>query len=118
MYLLCSLDWNQDDADLVIYCDACLEGMGYWYPFISEPTAYYSPIPHNIPSLYIFYYEALCILSALLHGSYILPSLSQILIYSDNTNTVDIFHTLHALPAYNYILQLAVDVLLETDYQL
>ena len=33
------------------------------------------------------------------------------MIYTDNTNTVDIFHTLRVLPPYNSILQIAVDAL-------
>jgi hypothetical protein len=40
------------------------------------------------------------------------------MIYTDNTNTVDIFNSLRALPAYNFILRSAVDVLLESNHQL
>ena len=101
-----------------MYCDACLEGMGFWYPFITEPMAFYSPVPFGIPSQHIFYYKALCALSTLFHGSHLLPARSQILIFTNNINTVDIFSTLHALPTYNSILKLAVDVLLKFDHKL
>ena len=104
--------------DTVIYCDACLEGMGFWYPLIPELTAYYLPVLTGAPPQIIFYYEALCILSALLHGSYTLPSSSCILIFTDNSNTVDIFYILCALVAYNFILRSAVDILLDTNHQL
>lgn len=118
VYLLRSIDFDQHEVNVVIYCDACLEGMGFWYLFILEPTAYYSSIPLGVPSQFISYYEALCVLSTLLHGSHILPSPSQILIYTDNTNTINIFHTLRALPVYNFILRSAVNILLDTDHQL
>ncbi|GBE83694.1 hypothetical protein SCP_0507500 [Sparassis crispa] len=39
-------------------------------------------------------------------------------IYSDNTNTVALFDTLRALPAYNSIAKSAVDVLIRDDMQL
>lgn len=92
--------------------------MGFWYPHIPELTAYYSPVPMGVPSQIIFYHKALCVLCALLHGAYTLPSSSHILIFTDNSNTVNIFNTLHALPAYNFILRSAVDVLLDTNHQL
>ena len=92
--------------------------MGFWYPFITEPMAFCSLVPFGIPSQYIFYYEALCILSALFHKLHLLPMGSQILIFTDNTNTVNIFYTLHTLPAYNCILKSAVDILLEFNHQL
>jgi hypothetical protein len=118
VYLLRSLDWGESDAEQVLYCDACLTGMGFWYPHISNPVAYYSPIPPEVPPHFIFYYEALCVLSALLHASHSLRVPSRIMIYFDNTNTVDIFHSLRALPAYNFILRSAVDILLESNHQL
>ena len=118
VYLLHSLDWNEHKADVVIFCDACLEGMGFWYLFITIPTAYYSSTPQRILPQFIFYYEALCVLSTLHHTSHILPFSSCILIYTDNTNTVNIFYTLCALPAYNFILRSSVNTLLNTNHQL
>jgi hypothetical protein len=118
VYLLRSLHWGESEADQILYCDACLEGMGFWYPFTSDPVAFYSPVPPDIPPHFIFYYEALCVLSALQHASQTLCIPSRIMIYSDNTNTVDIFHSLRALPAYNFILRSAVDILLKSNHQL
>ena len=116
IYMLCTLDWGVDNSDLTIYCDACLEGMGFWYP--DHSLAYYSPVPKNIPTDFIFYYEALCVLSALLHASQTSSTPLCIIIFTVNTNTVNMFNSMRDLPAYNYILHSSVDVRLQTQHQL
>ncbi|KDR64848.1 hypothetical protein GALMADRAFT_82606, partial [Galerina marginata CBS 339.88] len=116
VYLLRTLDWGVDNSDLTIYCDACMEGMGFWYP--DHSLGYYSPVPDGIPTDFIFYYEALCVLSAFFHASEMSSAPLRIVIFTDNTNTVDIFNSMRGLPAYNYILRSSVDVRLRTDHQL
>ena len=32
VFLLRASDWKPSEANLVVYCDACLNGMGFWYP--------------------------------------------------------------------------------------
>ena len=118
IYILRSLKWDESDADRVIYCDACMTGMGFWYPDEPVPEAFYSPVPSGVPTDFIFYYEALCVLSALHHVSASLQKPEKIIIFTDNTNTVDIFNSLRALPPYNPILKSAVDLLLQFDHQL
>jgi hypothetical protein len=93
-----------------------MEGMGFWYP--DHSLGYYSPVPEDVPADLIFYYEALCVLSALVHSSKTSQSPLRIVIFTDNTNTVDIFNSMRGLPAYNYILRSSVDVRLKTDHQL
>jgi hypothetical protein len=116
VYLLRSLDWGLDDSDLTIYCDACMDGMGFWYP--DHSVGYYSPTPIGVPTDLIFYYEALCVLSALIHASELSSIPMRIIIFTDNTNTVDIFNSMRGLPAYNYILRSSVDIRLTTNHQL
>ena len=116
VFLLRASDWNPSDADTVIYCDACLDGMGFWYPVNGD--AFYSRVPLDVPSHLIFYYEALCVLCALEDAVSHLTSPSRIAIYTDNSNTVDIFNSLRCLPAYNGILKRAVSLLMSTDHQL
>jgi len=99
-----------------MYCDACMEGMGFWYP--DHSIGYYSPVLEDIPTDFIFYYEALCILSALLHAAETSTSPIRIVIFTNNTNTVDIFNSMCGLPTYNYILHSSVDVRLKTEHQL
>jgi hypothetical protein len=60
----------------------------------------------------IFYFEALSVLSAILHSSSFVSQIRKLTIYTDNLNTVQMFNTLSALPAYKEILKTAVDHLL------
>jgi hypothetical protein len=116
VHILKSLSWPPAVADFVIYCDACPEGMGYWYPISKD--GYYAPTPVNVPSNVIFYFETLSVLSALVHVQTKAPKGSKILIYTDNTNTVDIFRSLRCLPPYNHLLKTAVDVIIQNDFSL
>jgi hypothetical protein len=63
--LLKSFSWTPNLANYKIYCDACLDGMGFWYPISKD--GYYAPTPVNVPSNVIFYFKTLCVLSALDH---------------------------------------------------
>jgi hypothetical protein len=42
----------------------------------------------------------------------------KILIYTDNTNTINIFRTLHCLPPYNHLLKAAVDIIIHNNFSL
>jgi hypothetical protein len=111
VHLLKSIYWDTHDATLTIFCDACPEGMGFWYPNLN--IAFYSPTPcYENPTL-IFYFEALCVHSALFdaHRRTRTKGTGRFIIYTDNSNTVDIFNTLRALPPYNHLLKTAIDIL-------
>ena len=111
VHLLRSVYWGVDEATLTIYCDACPEGMGFWYPSLN--LGFYSLTPyHEHPDL-IFYFEALCVHSALFdaHRRTGTQTEGRFVIYTDNSNTVDIFSSLRALPPYNHLLKTAVDIL-------
>ncbi|KAJ3504145.1 hypothetical protein NLJ89_g8094 [Agrocybe chaxingu] len=118
VFLLRSLSWDVEEATFVVYCDACPKGMGFWYPNLK--LGFYSPTPaHTNPTL-IFYFEALCVLSALYDVHLRSPRRGdgRFVIFTDNSNTVDIFNSLRALPAYNHLLKAAVDILLFGDHSL
>jgi hypothetical protein len=66
----------------------------------------------------IFFFEALCVVSALENVQSKARRGSKILIYTDNENSVDIFRSLRCLPAYNPLLKYAVDILLRNDFTL
>jgi hypothetical protein len=108
--VLQSLDWDPDNADLVAYCDASLEGLGFWFPGLS--AGFWSVIPVDPPKDTIFYFEALSVLSAILHSTTFGFPITRLTIYTDNLNTVQMFNSLSALPAYNEILKAAVDHLM------
>jgi hypothetical protein len=99
--VLQSVDWNPDTADITAYCDALLTGLGFWFPDLS--TGFCSSVPEDPSKDTIFYFEALSVLSA---------TLNKLVVYTDNLNTVHMFNSLSALPAYNEILKSAVDQLL------
>jgi hypothetical protein len=114
--LLKSFSWTPKLANYEIYCDACPDGMGFWYPISKD--GYYVPTPVNVPSNVIFYFETLCVLSALDHVQLKAKRGSKIVIYTDNSNVVDIFHILHCPPPYNHLLKAAVNIILHNDYLL
>ena len=116
IHLLKSFSWCPSLADFTIFCDTCPEGLGFWYPVSKD--GYHAPTPVNAPSNVIFYFEALCVLSALNHVQTKAPRGSKIVIYMDNKNTVDIFQSLKCLPVYNHLLKSAVNTLIKNDYSL
>jgi hypothetical protein len=111
-----SMLWDPAEADISLYVDACLEGMGLWYE--NDDVSYYSPNLTSPPVEHIFYFKALCALSALKHAVKSFPTQHRFVIYSDNTNTVDIFSSLPAIPAFNHILQAASDTIMSNNIDL
>ena len=112
-----SLDFHPDaDGVVVGYTDASSSGMGIWFP--EDSFACRSALPLAAPAATIFYFEALAVCSAIHTVADMDPVPSRLLIYTDNTNTVAMFNTLHAQPAYNCILRSAVDVLLQYSVDL
>jgi hypothetical protein len=71
-------------------------------------TGFQAPLPPDGPKDLIFYYEALAICSAIHLG--IKYGMKHIAIYSDNTNSVDMFSSLRAKPEYNKILISTIDI--------
>jgi len=116
--LIHQIYWDTDSADITVFCGACLEGMGFWLP--DDRVGFYSPTPVETMDEYIFYFEALCVLSAIHHVTDVLcmPPMAQVLIYTDNDNTVAIFNTLRCLPHYNPILINAADACISSNIQL
>jgi len=116
--LIHQIRWDISSADFTVYCDACLEGMEFWLP--DKCISFYSPVPDGLTDKQIFYFEALCVLSAIHHISDVCqpPQFSRLLIYTDNDNTVAIFNTLRCLPRYNDILISAADNLIKKNINL
>ncbi|KAJ7222738.1 hypothetical protein B0H12DRAFT_1031238, partial [Mycena haematopus] len=120
--LIKSVDFHPDEANLRIFCDASTHGdgrggMGFYIPALG--LGFQSGLPTGInPALKIFFYEALCVCAALHHAATLLPTGARLTIYTDSSNSVSMFNSLKALPAYNDILKSAVDVLLARDIDL
>ncbi|KAJ7675541.1 hypothetical protein B0H17DRAFT_1207580 [Mycena rosella] len=112
-----AIDWNpRTEADFSIRCDACPLGMGFWSELLCQ--GFYSPVPVDAPKDTIFFWEATCVLSALewfcLAQRKFFPQdrPTRLSIFTDNLNTVQIFSSLAAEPAYNILLKAAVDLLI------
>ncbi|CAA7267380.1 unnamed protein product [Cyclocybe aegerita] len=95
VFLLKSLLWDFDNTTSLVYCDVCPKGMGFWYPNLG--LGFYSPTPSHANPELIFYFEALCILSALYDAHLCSPPRGDghFIIFTDNSNTVDIFESTH-----------------------
>jgi hypothetical protein len=92
--LLESLDWSPETAEdvVTIYTDASLVGLGFWYPEIN--FGFQSQLPLNAPLGSIFFFEALAVCSAIHSLTDTEPIPRHVAIFTDNTNTVDIFNSL------------------------
>jgi hypothetical protein len=118
IFMFQAIDWNpRFDADFTMLCDACPAGMGFWIEHLR--LGFYSMVPADAPKDTIFFWEATCVLSALewfcleQRASFTADNPVRLTIYTDNMNTVQIFSSLAAEPAYNILLKAAVDLLLK-----
>jgi len=114
VHMLKSVEWSPYDrmaTTLIGYADASGSGMGIWFP--GEYAGYQCTLPTDGPKGLIFFYEALAVCSAFVFAP--IYKCDRVAIYSDNTNTVDMFGSLHAKPVYNSILMAAVDFSLDNS---
>ncbi|KAJ7444389.1 hypothetical protein B0H11DRAFT_1747588 [Mycena galericulata] len=85
---------------------------------------YHSPVPADPPTGTIFFFEALCVVSALrwvcerLRAYLHIGRRLRVTIFTDNQNTVNIFNSLCATPRYNLLLPTAVDDLIKYNVDL
>jgi hypothetical protein len=92
---------------LEVFTDASSIALAYYFPSLN--FAYYAPLPSNPPSNTIFWFEALAVCSAIHHAANIWacdfsPKLDRLLVRTDSMNSVHMFNSLHAKPAYNSIV--------------
>jgi hypothetical protein len=116
VYLFQEIDWDSDRADVVAYADACLSGLGFFFEHTKE--GFQCMVPHDPPRDTIFYFEALAVVSVVEKVASLFSTPTRLLVFSDNTNTVNIFDSLRALPPYNDLLKLTVSLLLKLDISL
>lgn len=112
VHVLKSRSWKESEANCTFFCNASLEGMGFWDTSLNfgfyAPTSVFPDAPKDL----IFHFEALCMLSALTHIHHNFREGHQIVIHTDSSNTFDIFNSLCCQPAYNHILKSAIDILI------
>ena len=112
IYLLRTLSWSANQADLVLYADACPSGLGFWCVNTNQGF-----IADALPSSFsiedsIFWFEALTVLSALEWAIAQSMPLFRLLIFSDNLNTVQMFESLRSQSPYDLILLRAIHLLI------
>jgi hypothetical protein len=109
IHMLQFMEWSPYDrmaTTLMGFTDASGSSMGIW--FLGEYTSYQCLLPPDGPQDLIFFYEALAVCSTFYLGTEY--GCDHIAIYSDDTNTVNMFSSLHAKPVHNSILVAAVDL--------
>jgi hypothetical protein len=104
-------DWDPGEADVTAYGDACMNGMGYY--FTHNWHGFQSVLPHAPPKTTIFYFEALTVCAIVHAATRLTPVPRRLAIYSDNTNTVNIFQSLRCKPPYNEILKSTVSAMID-----
>jgi len=116
LLLFNATEWLPSEADMVIYCDASLTGLGFYCPYLN--IAYYVDIAYFNPTRTIFFYEALCVLYALTwaHDCTYLPH--RLLIFTDSMYTVEMFNSLKAHQGYNELLMHAMGLLIPSTISL
>jgi hypothetical protein len=111
IFMLNSVAWDptceMTDATLV-YADACLQGMAFWYPELKLGYQCRVPSGHHAP---IFYWEAVAVACAMMCTTS--NNRPRLIVFSDNQNTVDIWNSLKASAPYNATLILAISKLIE-----
>jgi len=116
VHIIKSREGPRSEAHNMFLCDACPTGMGYWSPRTCEGSVCaVSPLSWNG----IFFFEALTVLSALSHVcESVILNPYRLAILTDSSNTFNMFNSLHALPAYNPILIMAINLLIMSGIQL
>ena len=110
IHVLDAEEWDQTYANLTIYTDTSLMGLGFVIP--ERCLGFCASTPTDLLHPMIFYFKALAITSAVLWASGLTPPAHCLLIYTDSLNCVDIFNTLSAHDKYNDILLFIMRILI------
>ena len=116
LYLFEDVDWDVKEADVTAFSDACMSSLGFFIE--NTKQGFQCSIPENPPKDSIFYFEALAVVSVVDMVTQMPNVPSKLLIFSDNTNTVNIFNSLRSLPIYNELLKFTVSILIKFNISL
>ena len=92
IHIIDAVEWGVRDANLVIHCDASLGGLGFVH--LNAQIGFCATIPPDALLNTIFFYEALCVVSAILWVSELPQVPCRLLIFTDSLNTVELFNSL------------------------
>ena len=113
IFLFKSLAWDPTHNVVnatICYTDACMGGMAIWYPELH--LGYQSCVPQGYVAL-IFYWEAVAVACTMI--SLVTPKSTHLVVYTDNQNTADIWHSLNASAPYNSTLIHSIDWLINNN---
>ena len=116
VYLFEDIDWSTQQANITAYSDACLSSLGFF--FENSKEGFQCQVPQDAPKNSILYFEALAVVSVVDAVTHLPNIPTHLLIFTDNTNTVNIFHSLWMLPPYNELLKFTVSILLKFNISL
>ena len=112
IYFLRYVSWSYDDLSpsvLHVYCNASPFAMVFWYPSFAQGFQVPAHQTFTQQGGSIFYLEALCVCAAILDAAPCLLPDQGLAVHTDNINTVQLFNSLSALPAFNWMLIQVVD---------
>ena len=115
VHFLKSVEWDPRHADsgaVSVFTDASAHGMAFYIPSLN--SAFQCPLPSIATEEHIFFFEALAVCSVF-HFVISTPEAPphRLVIFSDNSNTVNIFNSLRAIAPYNRLLISAMNVVLD-----
>ncbi|TDL28544.1 hypothetical protein BD410DRAFT_712050 [Rickenella mellea] len=116
IYLVSAEIWDEEDAQMQIFCDASLSGIGFWSPTTSE--AFYMRFPPDSTAFSdIYWNESFAVCCAFQYIAQKFPA-STILrplraaIHTDSMNSVELFSTLRPLPKFVVLLLRTIETIL------
>ena len=118
VHFLKSIEWDPRSTDLnafTFFMDASSLGIAFFLP--CAKLAYQCPSPSPELSQHIFFHEALAVCSVFHHfvAAYFQSVTHRLVIYTDCSNTFDIFSSLRAIAPYNQLLISAMNVILDHE---
>ena len=110
-----SLMWGDEEADMIVWSDACLRGLGFCY---AGSGFVYQIQPSSIP-VDIFFFELVAILSAVSHVAAFHQPPRHLLVFTDSLDSVCVLNTLSASQElHNAPLRAISEVVLTTGIDL
>ena len=118
MHFFKSIEWDprsSKSCTFTAFTNTLSIGLGLFLP--SSKLVFQCPLPSVSASKHIFFFEALAVCLTFHYFAKWLPNLgcNHLVVYTDSSNTVNIFNFLWASAPYNCILISAMDVILDHD---
>lgn len=110
LFFFQTIAWHPLEADITIYIDTSLSGIGMWSPDLC--VGFYCDIKTHTPTSKNFYYEAYIVMCALCWATHLSTIPQQLVVFSNNSNTVDIFNSMKAHGQFNDLLKYKVDMIM------